>query len=175
MTVIIGPTLPEPQYSTVESIWDDLHETFAIDRYANPYPHFTLYGLDDADLDSVEDAVREVAADHDPFAVHTDGIGVFPGNHVWIPVARSEPLAALHRDVVDAVADLGSAPVPFYDPHRWFPHVGLALALGDERAGEVVSYLLERDFEWDFTVDSIAITCPPPDGERHELVASVEL
>lgn len=176
MTTIIGPTLPEPYFGTVESIWDELVDEFSIDRYINPFPHVTLYALnDDVDVPTIEAAVEEAAAEHAPFSVHTDGIGVFPGNHVWLPVARSPQLTALHSDVVRAVEELGTAPVPFYEPYRWFPHVGLALGVDDERTGNVVTFLLDYDLEWDFTVETIAITRPPADGEEHEAVASVDL
>ncbi|AGN00623.1 hypothetical protein L593_03360 [Salinarchaeum sp. Harcht-Bsk1] len=176
MTVIVGPTLPDPYSDRVETVWDDLVAAFGIDRYVNPYPHVTLYALDDvSDLQTVEDVVRDVAANHEPVPVHTDGIGVFPQNAVWLPVARSPELAALHRDVVAAVGDLGDAPVPFYDPARWFPHVGFALGLEDELTGEIVTYLLNYDFAWSFEFETIAITRPPEEGDEHELVAAVEL
>ena len=176
MTVIVGPPLPEPYFERVESVWDDLVAEFGIERYVNPYPHVTLYALDDvADVESVEAAVRDEAAEHDPVPVQTDGIGVFPQNAVWLPVARSPELAAIHGDVVGAVDDLGDAPVPFYDPARWFPHVGLALGLDDELTGEIVTYLLGYDFEWSFEFESIAITRPPAEGAEHELLAEVEL
>jgi 2'-5' RNA ligase len=176
MAVIVGPTLPEPYFGRIEAVWDDLVAEFGIDRYVNPYPHVTLSALEDGvDVDRVEDAVRDVAADHDPVPVRTDGIGVFPQNAVWLPVARSPELAALHRDVDAALEDLGEAPVPYYDPSRWFPHVGLALQLDDELTGEIVTYLLEYDFEWEFPFETIAITAPPADGEEHELVAEIEL
>ncbi|WP_436936082.1 2'-5' RNA ligase family protein [Halovenus marina] len=176
MTTIIGPTLPEPYFGRVESIWDELVAEFGIERYVNPFPHFTLYALDDAvDIPAVKAAVEEGVRDHAPCTVHTDGLGIFPGNHVWLPVAKSPQLTALHEDVVQAVADLGSAPVPFYEPSRWFPHVGLALNVDDKLAGEIVSFLLECDLEWDVTVDTIAITRPPTAGAEHEIVATVDL
>lgn len=175
MVTIVGPTLPEPYYGTVESVWDDLVERFGIDRYANPYPHVTLYALDDGvDIGAVETALEAVTDDHGPFPVHTDGVGVFPGNHVWIPVARSPQLTDLHRDVVAALEELGTAPTPYYEPRRWFPHVGLALDLDAERAGEVVSFLLDYDLEWDLTLDNVTVTRPSGTGPEHD-AASVEL
>ncbi|WP_458186527.1 2'-5' RNA ligase family protein [Haladaptatus sp. NG-WS-4] len=77
-----------------------------------------LYALnDEVDIAIVEVAVEEAAEEHAPFSVHTDGIGIFPGNHVWLPVAKFPQLTALHSDVVEAVGDLGTAPVPFYCPY----------------------------------------------------------
>jgi len=76
---IIGRTLPDPYYSTVESVRDDLVETFGVDEYVNPFPHFTLYPLDEGvDVSAVVTALEEVTEDQSPFPVHTDGIGLFP-------------------------------------------------------------------------------------------------
>lgn len=176
MPTIVGPTLPEPHSSTVESIRGELVEEFGVDPYPNPNPHFTLYPLDDeVPPGAVESAVRDATAGHDPVSVRTDGVGVFPGNHVWLPVAKSPRLTSLHADVVEAVTELGTAPMPYYDPHRWFPHVGFALGVDDDLAGELVTHLLEYDLAWEVTVDNVTVTRLPADGGNHEVVASVDL
>lgn len=176
MATIIGPTLPEPQFSRVQSIRSELLEQFGIEPYPNPFPHFTLYALDDeAPTERVVSALETATVDHDPVAVHTDGIGVFPGNVVWLPVAKSPALTALQTDVVRAVEDLGTPPVPYYRPHRWFPHVGFALGVEDEQAGAIVEFLLEYDLEWDFTVENVTVTRVSQDGGSDERVATVEL
>ncbi len=176
MTTIIGPTLPDPYFSTVESVWNELVDEFGIDGYINPFPHVTLYGLsDDVDISTVEAAVEGATEEHSPFSVHTDGIGIFPGNHVWLPVAKSPQLTALHSAVVRTVEGLGTAPEPFYEPHRWFPHVGFAPGVDDEQTCDIVAFLLDYDFEWDFTVDNVTITRPPADEKEHEIVASILL
>lgn len=176
MATIIGPTLPEPYSSTIEAIRDDLVTQFGVDEYPNPSPHFTLYPLDDdVDTTAVGAAVKDVAENHDPVTVHTDGIGVFPGNAVWLPVAKSPELTALHSDVVGAVEDLGTPPLSYYEPYRWFPHVGFALGPDDELAREIVGFLLDYDLEWDFTVDNITITQLRGEGTEPEVAASIDL
>ncbi len=175
MPTMIGPTLPDRYYQSVESIWDDLEAEFGVPRPGNPYPHFSFYLLEDASPPAIESAVADVATEHSPVTVHTDGIGVFPGDHVWLPVSRSPEMAALHRDVVDAVSGLGTAPTPYYEPHRWFPHVAFALGVNAELAGEIVTFLLDYDLDWEFTVDNVSLTRPPTPGDDHELVASIDL
>lgn len=176
MATIIGPTLPDPYYSTIESIRDDLVTEFGVDPYPNPFPHFTLYPLeDDVDTSAIVTAVQEAVELHDSFSVHTDGIGVFPGNVVWLPVAKSPALTALQSDVVGGVEDLGPAPMPYYEPNRWFPHVGFAIGLEDELTRDIVGFLLEYDLEWDFTVDSIEITQRPTEETDFEVAASIDL
>lgn len=176
MPTIIGCTLPDPYYSTVESIREELVEMFGVDEYANLFPHFTLYPLDDdVTITAVETAVEEAAEEQSPFTVHTDGIGLFRHNVVWLPVAKSPELTAFQSAVVQAVEDLGTPPVPYYEPHRWFPHVGFAVGEDSEQAGDIVEFLLDYDLEWDFTVDNITITRPPADGEKYEMMASIDL
>lgn len=163
MPTIVGCPLPEPYYSRVKSIRTELVATFGVDEYANPFPHFTLYALpEDVDVRSVVSAVEGAIEDRSPVTVHTDGIGVFPQRVVWLPVAKSPELAALQSAVVEAVGD--SAPVPYYEPHRWFPNVGFAVGESDEQVGAIVEFLLEYDLDWEFTVEEIMITRPPAEG-----------
>lgn len=176
MPTIIGCTLPDPYYSTVESIRADLVETFGVDEYANPSPHFTLYPLaEGVDASAVRTALEPVAAEHDPVTVHTDGIGLFPQLPVWLPVAKAPALTDLQSAVVEAVEHLGPPPVPFYEPHRWFPHVGFAVADDPDQAGDIVRFLLEYDLDWAFTVDNITIMQPPADGGQYEIQAAIDL
>lgn len=176
MPTIIGCTLPDPYYSTVESIRSELVDAFGVDEYANPFPHFTLYPLgEEVDIAEVVTAVEEVAERQSPFSVHTDGIGLFPQLPVWLPVAKSPELTAFHSEVVRAVEHLGPPPVPYYEPDRWFPHVGFAVGDDTEQAKEIVAFLLEYDLEWDFTVDNVTIMRPPADGEQYEMKASIDL
>jgi 2'-5' RNA ligase len=175
VSIIVGPTLPEPYYSTVEDVWADLDAEFGFGEMVNPYPHFTLYGLDDADPEAVERVVEDVAEAHDPVAVRTDGIGVFPGNHVYVPVTHSRALGDLHHKLVGELRALGEPLMPFYEPDSWFPHVGLALGVEDERVGDVVSFLLEYDFAWEFTVDNVEVEYRADGAERFDRVASVDL
>lgn len=176
MATIIGPTLPDPYFSTIRSIRQDLVTEFGIEEYPNPFPHFTLYPLvDDVDTAQIVSAVADAAEAHDPLSVHTDGIGVFPGNVVWLPVAKSPEVAALHADVVGAVEDLGPAPMQYYEPNRWFAHFGFAIGLDDDLTRDIVDFLLDYDLEWDVTVDSIEITHRPSDGADFEIAASINV
>lgn len=81
----------------------------------------------------------------------------------------------LQSDVVQAVEQFGTPRLPYYEPHRWFPHVGFAVGDDQEQASAIVEYLLDYDFEWDFTVDNITITRPPAEGEQYEILASIDL
>ena len=174
--IIVGPTLPEPYYSDVEAVWSEIAEEFGHHGVSNPIPHFTLYGLDGtADIDALEGALETALGDWDPFEVRTDGLGIFPGDHVWIPVAKSPSLTTLQQDVVEVAQEYGTAPPPYYEPHRWFPHIALALGFESQRVGDIVRFLrtFDFDFERQFTVDNVEITHRPAGAEEFERVASV--
>ena len=177
MTVIVGPTLPEPYYSDVEDAWNAIAEVFGTNGISNPIPHFTLYGLDlGTDLDALEVALRDTVEGTDPFTLRTDGLGVFPGDHVWIPVARSRALDDLHREVVRTTTAHGSAPTPYYEPDRWFPHIGLALGFDSDTVGDIVGFLREREYDFgrEFTVDNVEVTARTDPDEEIERVASID-
>lgn len=91
MPTIIGCTLPDPYYSKIQSVREELVDTFGVDEYANPFPHFTLYPLnEEVDIPSVVTAIKGVTENQEPFSVHTDGIGVFPPISFGFP-SRSPP------------------------------------------------------------------------------------
>jgi hypothetical protein len=149
--IIVGPTLPEPYYSDVEAVWSEIAEEFGHHGVSNPIPHFTLYGLDGtADIDALEGALETALGDWDPFEVRTDGLGIFPGDHVWIPVAKSPSLTTLQQDVVEVAQE-------------------------SQRVGDIVRFLrtFDFDFERQFTVDNVEITHRPAGAEEFERVASV--
>lgn len=156
-------------------MWEDIDAEFGDNGISNPYPHFTLYGLGDADLDAVVETVERVADEHGPFSVRTDGVGVFPGNHAYIPVTHSNELGNLHTSIVDELTQLGDSLMPFYEPGSWFPHIGLALGVDDDQISDVVSFLLDYDFAWEFVVDNIEIEHRPEDESEFERIASIDL
>lgn len=77
--------------------------------------------------------------------------------------------------MVDELRALGESLMPFYEPGSWFPHVGLALGVDDEQTGEVVSFLLDYDFAWEFTVDNVEVEFLGDEASQFERVASVDL
>lgn len=174
MSLIVGCLPPEPYYSRVESIWDAIADECGDNGIVNPYPHFTLYHLGAGDAEAVEATVRDAVAETDPFGVRTGGLGVFSGHHVYMPVTHSERLDRLHRTVVSALETHGPAPTAYYDPGNWFPHIALATGIDGRRVPEIVEFLLDYDLEWEFTVDTVAITHRPEDADQHELVGTVE-
>ena len=171
---IVGCPLPEPYDGRVESIREELVAAFGVEEYPNPFPQFTLYALpEDIEVPPVVGAVERAVDDRSPVTVQTDGIGVFPQGVVWLPVAKSPELATLQSVVVRELGE--PAPVPYYEPGRWFPHVGFAGTESDGQTGAIVEFLLEYDLNWEFTVEEITVTRPPAEGELYEQLATIDV
>ena len=174
MSTIVGCPLPEPYDGRVESIREELVAAFGVEGYPNSFPQFTLCALpEDVEIPLVVGAVERAVDNRSPMMVHTDGIGVFPQGVVWLPVAKSPELAVLQSAVVRELEE--PAPVPYYEPGRWFPHVGFAGTGSDGQTGAIVEFLLEYDLDWEFTVEEITITCPPAEGELREQLTAIDI
>ncbi len=73
-----------------------------------------LGNVERAKLDAIVDALREIARSHRPFEVEVDGVGSFPPHGkprvLFARVTKgAEPLAAIWREVEDALARQGFA------------------------------------------------------------------
>jgi 2'-5' RNA ligase len=91
-------------------------------------PHITLAAAD-ADPEEIARIAAAIALRHTAFAIELDRVGTFAGGTiVWLGPSRATLLAALHRDVHDALNDAGH-PSAFgrqSDPQHWTPHCTLA-------------------------------------------------
>ncbi len=92
--------------------------------------HVTLTFLGDVphvDLGRVCRAVQDAAANHEPFELKVEGLGVFPDptkpRVVWVGLTGPglEPLQALRDDLAAATRDVGYAPAD----DRFHPHATL--------------------------------------------------
>jgi hypothetical protein len=117
------------------------------------FPHVS-YQLAD-EFDGVSEAVERIAARVAPFTIHTAGLGLFPGPVVFVGVARSPALAALHTEVW--AASVAIEPHAYYDANRWMPHITLAQHdLPAALVPEIASWLSTRDLAWEITIDTLA-------------------
>jgi len=77
---------------------------------------------------------------------------------LYISLARSPQLTLFHQALWTQVPRAGSGIQDYYHPDAWIPHI--TIGFGDLNAnilGKIVSYLNERVFSWDITVDNIAL------------------
>jgi len=117
--------------------------------------HLTLAFLGDVpyvDLSPICEAVARAARTVRRFEVEVAGLGVFPSpakpRVLWAGLTGPglEPLAALHKAVVDAVTEAGHRP----DDSRFTPHVTLGRIKpgGGKSLGAELPAIVEAHREW---------------------------
>jgi 2'-5' RNA ligase len=152
-------TLPDEHHQRVLDVWDDLADEFGIDPAAElPPPHVSYHVAETYDASTVESRLHSVRPEVEPFTVRTGGLGVFTAAPVvYLPVARSPELAELHDSLWSRLTDFADRADDYYHPERWFPHVTLAYhSLDAELAGDVVTFLSDREFDWEMEIRDLA-------------------
>jgi 2'-5' RNA ligase len=125
---------------------------------------------------AVTTALEEAVAGHDPFQMVLRGMGTFPNDRyikvVWIGI-DSDELAALARDVIDSLADLG------FDRSKFSPHLTLARVKGP-KPGDRIREMLRDHRETDFGRQDVKAvhlmkSTLTPSGPIYEELARAEL
>lgn len=153
--------LDDTHYQIVENLWAELERDFFVRGvYVTPYPHFSYQVAAHYSLEQLTPILQEFAAQSQPFHVQTSGLGIFNGPRpvLYIPVARNPQLTQFHQTLWPLVSSTGSGIQGYYHPDAWMPHI--TIGFGDLNANglsKIVSYLNERNFSWDITIDNIAL------------------
>jgi hypothetical protein len=164
--------LPEPYYTRVIAIWEELSERYGLRGIrVTPYPHISWQIGQDYPSPELEQAMQEIAAETAPLQVTTAGLGVFTGTSpvLYIPVVKTAALVALHARIWDRFSAFGVDVSSYYSPTAWAPHISLAyLDLTPANIGPIVAELAVRYFTWEMRIDNIAFIYEPS-GEIGEL------
>jgi 2'-5' RNA ligase len=155
-------TLLSPHYAArINRIIKGLETEFGLDDVqATPEPHITYQLAGVQKLSALHAVLAEVARTTEPFAVHTTGLGVFPGPSptIYVPVLRTNQLNQLHQRIVQATAPLCLRTDKFSGPECWLPHISLALHdTTPELLGPVLQYLNRQTFNLKLPLDNLAI------------------
>ena len=154
--------LDDEHYALVEGVWARLEKEFGVrGMYAmTRFPHFSYQIAEDYDMDGVGKFLQEMAQNMSPFRIRTAGLGVFTiGNPVlYIPVVRSPELSALHEKLWNEIAKTASAPINYYRPEMWVPHITLAHGdINRDQLGEIMRALGDSDFHWEATISNLSL------------------
>ena len=145
----------------VRELWAELETRFGLRGiYSAPFPHLSYHGARNFDDERVEALLEEVAAGLEPLTVRTAGLGLFTGEKpvLYLPVIKTPALMTLHSRLLDALSPLATGENPHYLPERWTPHITLAYGdLTHARVGSVLQRLSERSFDWELTLDNLAL------------------
>ncbi|MBN2148016.1 MAG: 2'-5' RNA ligase family protein [Anaerolineales bacterium] len=157
--------LGEPYYSEVKKIWQDLEQACGVKGvWVSAVPHFSWIGMTGFDEGCLDEGLRELAAEAQPFMVQTSSLGIFSGEKpvVYISLAKDETLMRFHDRVWQRLEKCLHGVNHYYSPPLWTPHI--TLAIGDvERANIacVIERLAFRGWDWTFLVDRIGIISLP--------------
>jgi 2'-5' RNA ligase len=153
--------LDQKHYQQVENLWAELERKFSVRGvYVSPRPHITYHIATCYKVKSLESALRRFAASKTSFKVRTGGLGIFTGPQpvLYTPVVRSPELTQFHEALWQEILNTGSGIEDYYHPDRWVPHITIGIGdMNKDNLSQIVRFLVERDFNWEITVDSVVL------------------
>ncbi len=170
--------LDEHHYRVVEDLWAELEQEFSVNGvYITPYPHFSYCVVaQHYDLDTVTAVLKRITSNITTFQVRTTGLGIFPGASpvLYIPVVRNLELTQLHEELWNELSAAGSGVQAYYQPDQWIPHITIGFGdINEDNLPQIVRWLSERDFTWEFTVNNLALIQDA--GLKQELKARFDI
>jgi 2'-5' RNA ligase len=157
----VASLLEEKYYQLVKELWAELTREFAVSGvYATPYPHFSYQVAKRYDIALLEPVLQQFAANKKSFQVRTAGLGIFTGPHpvLYIPVVHSPELTQFHEALWQEISSTGSGIEEYYHPSHWMPHITIGIGdMNKDNLSCIVRLLAEREFNWEITVDNIAL------------------
>ena len=145
----------------VEELWAELEREFSVQGvYITPYPHFSYHVAQAYDVDKIEPVLQRITSNITTFNVKTSGLGVFTGTSpvLYIPVVRSLELTQLHEELWQEISPVSSGVQEYYNPDQWMPHITIGFGdISKDKLSQMISLLAERDFNWEITVNNIAL------------------
>jgi hypothetical protein len=171
----IVSVLDEEHHLAIWELWADIEREFDVKISDKHVPHFsyhvaTTYG------DRINELLDGIAATTAPIRTSSMLLGVFkfPPPLFFLPLARTDALNAFHRRLwtelePHAVNVIG----PYYGADMWMATVNLAPDIEKDISRQLLPFLLERNFEWQITVDNVCILHDT--GERQILEERFDL
>jgi 2'-5' RNA ligase len=161
--------LEEPHLGQVHQIWAEMNRQFGVGSLeATAVPHFSYHVAPTYDLEKVKTVLLEMRATTPPLTVRTTGIGIFPGALpvLYIPIARSPELQALHTRLWPKLQAIAHDSLDYYAPHNWFPHITLGHKdITPEQLSPIVTWLNRQSLAWAIQVTNLTLL--HDNGERH--------
>lgn len=170
--------LPQPYFQQVEALWQELETSHHLQGiHVTPLAHFSWQIAQDYAFDHLEAIIRDIAARTPPFIVRTTGLGLFTGFRpvLFIPVIKDAHLLRLHAEIWEHTQPTAQGLSLYYSPERWMPHISLAYEdIDAQNIGPVMQALTFRTFNWEMTIDNIALIYEP-EGEIGKLKFTILL
>jgi hypothetical protein len=138
--------------------------------------HLSLIRLTAPDRAPIEQAVRDVAARHQPLVVRARGYGIFCDDEVrgcdlHVPVVVGPALQSLHDDLAETVDRAGGEVSRWTAAEHWSPHISVVEGLSASELGARVAELARRRHpRWWIPLDVLQLV-----GPRGSCTASTEV
>jgi 2'-5' RNA ligase len=146
----------------VKDLWAELARKFPVREFlVTPEPHIAYQVAGHYNVKSLEAVLRRFAASKTSFQIKAGGLGIFPGPHpvLYIPVVRSPEFTQFHEALWQEISSTGSDFLDYYHPTNWVPHITLGMYdMNKDNLSRIVPFLADRTFNWEITVDNIALT-----------------
>jgi 2'-5' RNA ligase len=103
----------------------------------------------------VVEQLEAICAQWEPFEIRLGGLGVFRNSIVYLKVAESPELTALHLELVSGLEGFVETLSDRYDGAAFTPHLTLADGLNPEEVAEAKRILADYTFCRRFEVDRV--------------------
>jgi len=93
-----------------------------------PLPHFSWQGAGEYPVKDVEQILKRISRQLEPFAVRTAGLGLFTGPVpvLYLALVKTELLMKVHRMIWELAGPLAVGLNQHYSPELWMPHITIA-------------------------------------------------
>jgi len=163
----------------INALWEVLDHDFGVNYLIQhvPIPHFSYHVADQYDRARVEQLIENVARTQPFMKVRATGIALFTGQApiLYVPVVRTAELTRLHETLWGPVSAAARGTQDYYHPQRWMPHITLAQGdLDDVSLMRIFERWSTRSFEWEITINNLALICDVEDNDFSECRVRME-
>jgi len=151
----------KPWRERVDEIWGELKAVVAELKGAavETRPHFTYQVAESYDPTRLRNALAGIAAGALKFEIKTTGVELFHGNDgliVYLALAPSDALRALHRRIWEATQRIADGRKPVYAETTWVPHITVASGqIAEEQVALVSELLVRKEHRWTMPVTNL--------------------
>lgn len=157
----IASTLDTKHSQLVESIWHELEREFGLKLASLLHPHLTYQVVEQYDLQRADEILQGFARRAAPFAIRTNGLGVFMGEApgIFVSVVRPSALSKFHSILWEEISPIAQGIHDYhYDSQHWMPHISLTPPhLPLELVPEIIRYLTRYTFGWEIQIANITL------------------
>ncbi len=170
----IVSVLDQEHQDAVWRLWADLEREFGVSISETHVPHFT-YHCAKTYADTLPETLDRIASSTSPITTECFFLGVYnaPPPLFFLPLVRTDALSALHRRLWAELEPIATGAMDRYAAEAWMATVNVTPDIERDISGELLPYLLARDFQWKIRIDNIGLLHDT--GERQVIEARFDL